>query len=122
MVMMMVMMMVLVVVVIRLAGLLLLLRLLHARTGTADVTAMTGVAAFAALDRALSGHPHKCSRVSPARVSRDYSWSRQTIAESRYDGPNFNGSLTIALPDTDREDEITPSSSHVTTIKVVKLP
>lgn len=42
---------------------LLLLLLLHARAGTGDVAAaaVTGVA-LAALDRALSGHPHKCSR------------------------------------------------------------
>lgn len=78
MVMMMVMMMVLMVVMmIRLVGLLLLLLLLrhlHARAGTTDA-AVTGVAAFAALDRTLSGHPHKCGRVAPARVrreSRDY--------------------------------------------------
>jgi len=71
MVMMMVMMVVLMMmVVIRLvAGLLLLL---HARAGTADVAAAeTGVAAFAALDHALSGHPHKCGRAAPERVRRE---------------------------------------------------
>jgi len=94
MMMMMVMMMVLVVmVVIWFVGLLLLLRLLlHARAGTADVAAaVTGVAAFAALNRALSGHPHKCGRTAPARVRREKSrlqvcrwrWEKNKLSRSR---------------------------------------
>ena len=60
------------VVVVRVVGLVMMmmvvmvvvvLLLLHVRAGTGELAAaaMTGVA-FAALDRALSGHPHKCSR------------------------------------------------------------
>jgi len=54
-----------------------------------------------------------CSRESQARkvaitgVQMEME-KEQTIAESRYDGPN---SLTLALSDTDREDEITSSAS-----------
>lgn len=61
-----VVLMVLMLVLMLLLLLLLLALLLHARAGTADVdAAMTGVA-FAALDRALSGYPHKCGRAAAA--------------------------------------------------------
>lgn len=53
--------------------LLLLLKrlLLYARARTADVAAVTGVAALAAFNRALSGHPHKCGRAARAGVRRE---------------------------------------------------
>lgn len=52
-----VMMMVMVVVM-----MMLLLLLLQARAGTGEVAAAVTGVALAALDRALSEHPHKCSR------------------------------------------------------------
>jgi len=71
--------------------------------------AVTGVAALAAFDRALSGHPHKCSRTAPAGVRRED--PRREGEKEKNDGdvnetrdrdtplppPNFDGSLTFAL-------------------------
>lgn len=86
---------------IRLVGLILLRLLLHARAGTTGVAAaVTGVAAFAALDRALSWHPHKCGRDAPRRESgarsRDYrctSWrweiGGETNGREDMTGPNL---------------------------------
>jgi hypothetical protein len=81
------------------------------------VAAVTGVAALAALDRALSGHPHKCGRVaSRARVRRENSRrgvpSKNEVTGERkkendgswslrYDRSNSDDSLAIALSDTE---------------------
>ena len=76
---------------------------MQAAVAAAEAAAVTGVAAFAAFDRALSGHPHKCGRAAPAGVENPRREGEKekndgdvdVDVKSKYPSSNSDGSLTF---------------------------